>query len=750
MIFNIITSVFIGFIVIGFFLGFWRGWKKSVTRLASNIGAILLAVFLAPVISSALVDKFVTGTVFSGFGLTVDFKEIATEMMGSDGFVADLLTADGTTTEVAKSLMKVVLNLVSFFAIFFVVSFISLLVYWIVCICLRVKRKKRNIVIEKDKKYWWLKVLGGGIGFVGSLALICILLSPVFGVMKICDSFIEEDKTATAAAYNPSSYVCGELYYTDNSEIGGIEGFIEQYAKVKKQYDKSFVGGFLKYTGINAIGNATFNHLTNVGSGDLDVNFTKELVAIIKTYNVYKKTFVINKFDITNNASLDGVMQIYDMAKTSKIVTSYIQEFVPKFCERWINGEKFLGIELPIKGQFQTLVKDVLEVFNTSDLNRIDRNLDAVIGTIKVANNNELIKKLQDGTNFMDFMKENDTFVKQEVIQLSSTPELKNNFPKIINDFTAIAYKEIIGTEGEFESNALTSEQIAAINWGTEADILQNLSGSVLDVYDGVKDASDSSAMINQLTNIGKIIDYARESTLINKPFKIFIEGFITSDLFKLDENVKTTIKESLMDNWSNVDYSYEEMFSVIQETAIVAQNISSAVSSGNVGLDDLSGALGLIVENETIKETVKEIIKSDAVTQMVGDSDSAKAVTDMLEKFVDNSTKESIDTDIAAGQEIVNIIQGTQSEDGIVLSGETPEEKTENAEKIIETIAASENVMGLVKDANEKTAEESGLKNITSDLKGEDAATLIGAIDSADIDDADKLALKALLGIKG
>ena len=278
---------------------------------------------------------------------------------------------------------------------------------------------------------------------------------------------------------------------------------------------------------------------------------------------------------------------------------------------------------------------------------------------------------------------------------------------------------------------------------------MQSLTGSVLNVYDGVKDAADSSAMINQLTNIGKIIDYARESTLINKPFKVFIEGFIISDLFKLDESVKTTIKESLMDNWSNADYSYEEMFAVIQETAIIAQNLSSAMSSGSIGLDNLSGALGLIVENDTMKETVKEIIKSDAVTQLVGDNDSAKAMTDMLETFIDNSTKESIDTDIAAGQEIVNIIQGSQSTDGIVLSGETQEEKTESAEKIIETIAASDNVMSLVKDANEKIEDESGLKNITSDLKGEDAETLIGAIDSADIDDADKLALKELLGIK-
>ena len=149
---------------------------------------------------------------------------------------------------------------------------LSLIVYWIVILCLHIKNKKEGVKPEKTVSYWWLKVLGGGIGMIGSVMIAFVLLTPMFGVMNVCNKFVEKGSNSAAVAASPNSYVCGELYYTEDKNIGQVEGYIEKYAEIKKTYDKSFIGGLFNFTGICKLGTSTFNYLTNVNPNGLKVN----------------------------------------------------------------------------------------------------------------------------------------------------------------------------------------------------------------------------------------------------------------------------------------------------------------------------------------------------------------------------------------------------------------------------------------------------------------------------------------------
>ena len=746
---NIATTALVAILLIGFFVGFFRGWKKSLVRLSILIGTILAAVFLSPLISKSLIKKFVRGTVFTGFGLNIDIESIARDILNDDAFIADLFTAEATTTELAKAILNVGMNIISFLILFFAVLILGLIIYWIVCLVLKVKAKKANIVVDKDKKYWWLKVLGGGIGFLGAFALCIVLLSPVFGVMNICNGFVEPQKQTTAKAVSPQNLVCGELYYTKAEEEDSAKSYIDKYAKLKNSFDKSFLGGFTKYTGMNALGVATFNKLTNVESGGLQVNLTHELVALIKTYNMYKEVFVENEFNLADNGDLDDAMKIYNMANESEIVKSYIQELVPGFANRWSNGQKFLGIGMPVTGEFEDIAKDMIEVFNTSDLNRIDRNIKALVKTVKVANNNGLVKSVQEKKNLIDFLKDNDTFVKQEVLVLSSTTELKHMLPKLVNDFTKVAYKEIVGEDGVFEDNVLTNAQIASINWNNEAEILQNITNKVVEIYEETNNNNDSSVMLYQLTNIGEVIDYSRESVLLSGPFETFIDGFVASKHFKLNEGIQTTIRDSLKENWSSETYKYASLFGVLQEGAIIADNMNK--NNGELKLEDLSGVLDEIVSNgnvEDMKQTLQAIVNSDAVGELVGDNESGNILTDVLNAYLDpttGTTEETLDADIKAGQEIVNIANASISGEGLVLEGTTDEEKKADAKQKIEAIAGSGVMMDLLEDASND--ESSSLKGVVDDLGG-DVDILKSSIKDSNISDEDKAVLSKLFGV--
>ena len=735
-----LSGTIIGLLVIGFLIGVWRGWKKSLARFIALLVILLIALFLTPVISSAIINACTDGTTISIFGFTYDFQELVSSIAGSSEGLGDIVAADGTTTELAFALMNVAVNVVLFVAMFLVLSLLALFVHFIVFLVLRSKAKKNGTFTAKKAAN---RLIGGGIGFF-SMVIICFtFLIPVFGVMNICNTFITDEKggeSANASVLTSSSiqnYLGANLYYTEDENIGTVETYVETYAKIKENYDKSPMGAVFNSLGISKLGSISFNYLTSVKSGDLEVNVTNEIVSVIKVYNEYKETFVANKFDITNNNSVDGIISIYDVATTSKIVQSYIIELLPKLCENWSNGEAFLGIEPPVSGEMTQMFNHVLEIFKTDDINRISNNLKAVMGVVKVANNNNLISTIQAGdVDVMEFLAGNETLVKDAVLQLSTTPELRSNLPIIINDALAIGYKSVVGEDASFSGGNLTSEEIAAINWNSEAEVFQKLVNTLLSVFENLQDdgsASESSnQMLNELSSIGEAIDLSRNSVILSDPMKEFITGFINTENVSLSLDIKSQINGNINNYWASETYSFKAMFKTLQETASLVDKMTS--DPENVTLENIKDTLVTVAGSQEMKDSIKDLIGSDIVDELVPEEykETASAVTEMFGTFIDEITPEKIEQDIAAADEIINIINVSQNHGGNLSLGETEEEKKQAANNLVETIANSSAVMAVVDAVNTNT-DASAIKDVVNSLGG-DVTYIQDALESEDL----------------
>lgn len=735
-----LSGTIIGLLVIGFLIGVWRGWKKSLARFIALLVILLIALFLTPVISSAIINACTDGTTISIFGFTYDFQELVSSIAGSSEGLGDVVAADGTTTELAFALMNVAVNVVLFVAMFLVLSLLALFVHFIVFLVLRSKAKKNGTLTAKKAAN---RLIGGGIGFFSMIIICFTFLIPVFGVMNICNTFITDEKggeSANASVLTSSSiqnYLGANLYYTEDENIGTVETYVETYAKIKENYDKSPMGAVFNALGISKLGSISFNYLTSVKSGDLEVNVTNEIVSVIKVYNEYKETFVANKFNITNNNSVDGIISIYDVATTSKIVQSYIIELLPKLCENWSNGEAFLGIEPPVSGEMTQMLNHVLEIFKTDDINRISNNLKAVMGVVKVANNNNLISTIQAGdVDVMEFLADNETFVKDAVLQLSTTPELRSNLPIIINDALAIGYKSVVGEDASFSGGNLTSEEIAAINWNSEADVFQKLVNTLLSVFENLQDdgsASESSnQMLNELSSIGEAIDLSRNSVILSDPMKEFITGFINTENVSLSLDIKSQINGNINNYWASETYSFKAMFKTLQETASLVDKMTS--DPENVTLENIKDTLVTVAGSQEMKDTIKDLIGSDIVDELVPEEykETASAVTEMFGTFIDEITPEKIEQDIAAADEIINIINVSQNHGGNLSLGETEEEKKQAANNLVETIANSSAVMAVVDAVNTNT-DASAIKDVVNSLGG-DVTYIQDALESEEL----------------
>jgi len=142
------------------------------------------------------------------------------------------------------------------------------------------------------------------------------------------------------------------------------------------------------------------------------------------------------------------------------------------------------------------------------------------------------------------------------------------------------------------------------------------------------------------------------------------------------------------------------------------------------------------------VKDTLLDTLQSDIVGDVAGEDDSAKVMTEMLETFVTNTKEDTLDKDIAAGQEVVDLVNASKNNanNELVLKGTTTEEKQADADEIVKTIANSQVVVDML------VAEDSSVKTMTQGLKGNDVNLLLNSIEKNEtLTDTEKTALAKL-----
>ncbi len=757
--FNWISSAVILFLVLGFLLGFWRSWKKSLARFVILAVTLVVSLLVAPAISQVILSKCSDGTSINIFGFSLDFSSFISKYI-NENIANDLALADGTTNALALSVMNVFVNLILFLILFISISILSLIVYWIVCAILHSKNKYD----EKEKKphgaaWWGLRSVGGVLGFFGTMLITFALLTPMFGVMNICNKFVEEEggganavsiemKVANASGLNLSSLISGRgrLYHTNDKNIGKVEDYIESYDELKFAYDNSFAGMVFNALGISKLGSLSFNYLSNVEHGKLKINLTDEFISIAKAYNTYKETFVDNEFDIKNNTSINRLIKLCDVIEDSEIVSNYVEDLLPIMCDRWSKDQKFFNMELPVTGEYVPVVKVTLKIFSTKDSARISSNIKTLLNAVKIANsesNKFLEELLTEGFDLISYLETNTTFVKEEIVNLSSTAELRNNMPEIINKLFEFLYSKSVGKTTLFAENVLSASEIAQINWEIEGDRLQKMVNDLAKIVNAFKNEDDNEdVLLGQLSKLGKVIDDARGSALVGLPLQNFVVGYIGSDKVNLKEDVKKSLTDAIVDNWNNPDCNFESLLGTIEKTATFAKNLAN----GNVNLSEIENVLTDVMNSDTVKNVVSDILEKDVIGQLLGEENkqSADVLSSILEGFVNTEIKvEDIGAELKAAQTIVDIASAVKNNSNEFLSDG---DKAMAADEAIENITNSTVVMEVLEKAGNGEEGYVEIRNIINSLNDQsDIKYLQDSINSLDDSDPKTAILKTL-----
>lgn len=691
-IFFIVSSVCLFLLFAGFFIGFARNWCRSLIRLGIVLFAFMISLIFAPIISNALSGSFVNGTTLNIFNFSIDFEEEIQGILGN-GIGEDFSLISGEVGEFAKALVSVIISIASFLIAFFSIVFVSLIIYFIVIIILKCVSKKNKE--EKTPSSIGLRFVGAVEGFLTTFIICFAILIPIFGVMNVCDKFLQDSETPStervASAYSTGSLVCGQLFYTEDEKIGQVEGYVKVYADIKEMYDSSVIGKIFGLTRLDDVGSVFFDYLTRVKVEGENVALSDEVVVAVETYNLYKQTFKENSFSLENNDSLDGVLSMVNKASESVFVSNIVEKLVPVVADRWINDDKFFGISLPVEEQYKEIAKDALQVFKaTNSIGRIRFNLSTIIDGVKIVNDHNFIANL-NASGLISALGEDKTIIKEVIVCLSATEEFKNNLPAILNNSIVLLYDTMVG-DGNLSYDS--DREYLVESYESEADIIQRFVSQIIELY-GELDVSDdgNSVLVNEnLGKLGRAMDIARESVIISDSVKLFMINYINSDKISFEDNsVKSTLTSYINDKWDlseNSDFKFEDTFSSLSKLVNFA---SSTTANSDIKFSDLALALEEIQTSEVLSQNILEILNdTDIIACFVGESDNLNVLTDILVSFIENGNVESQEVDLNASQVIMDLIN---------LDSQT-QINEETAEEMLITLTRSNAVMIMIEEA--------------------------------------------------
>lgn len=691
-IFFIVSSVCLFLLFAGFFIGFARNWCRSLIRLGIVLFAFMISLIFAPIISNALSGSFVNGTTLNIFNFSIDFEEEIQGILGN-GIGEDFSLISGEVGEFAKALVSVIISIASFLIAFFSIVFVSLIIYFIVIIILKCVSKKNKE--EKTPSSIGLRFVGAVEGFLTTFIICFAILIPIFGVINVCDKFLQDSETPStervASAYSAGSLVCGQLFYTEDEKIGQVEGYVKVYADIKEMYDSSVIGKIFGLTRLDDVGSVFFDYLTRVKVEGENVALSDEVVVAVETYNLYKQTFKENSFSLENNDSLDGVLSMVNKASESVFVSNIVEKLVPVVADRWINDDKFFGISLPVEEQYKEIAKDALQVFKaTNSIGRIRFNLSTIIDGVKIVNDHNFIANL-NASGLISALGEDKTIIKEVIVCLSATEEFKNNLPAILNNSIVLLYDTMVG-DGNLSYDS--DREYLVESYESEADIIQRFVSQIIELY-GELDVSDdgNSVLVNEnLGKLGRAMDIARESVIISDSVKLFMINYINSDKISFEDNsVKSTLTSYINDKWDlseNSDFKFEDTFSSLSKLVNFA---SSTTANSDIKFSDLALALEEIQTSEVLSQNILEILNdTDIIACFVGESDNLNVLTDILVSFIENGNVESQEVDLNASQVIMDLIN---------LDSQT-QINEETAEEMLITLTRSNAVMIMIEEA--------------------------------------------------
>lgn len=755
-----IVSLFLVCIILGFLFGWFRGFSKSLVRFIIVLAVTVLAFFVVPSITTAVLKMDISKLNINIGGVSaVTLGDLIIDLIEQVPIVQDLIESSPTLASVITLVPQMLANVVLFIAFFFIFKWFSMIIYWIIAGIFFSKKKMG----DKDRH----KFVGAVIGTVQGFLVAIVLMVPIFGVVETSRPMVEAiraEQTAASTSENTEESASSFTYTVNeegSSETPGGEGSSEtpggegsggtseeeknnkdikqtvydvtdETGKYVDAFDKVWIVKVMKALKIQDLSVSMFDNLTTVKDRDLEVSLRNEVKVVASAYPGLSG-LIYGDADVENAETYDNVKESFDKLYASPVLSGVVSELVPKAATRWSDtslaeeDRKFCGIAKPDFGDAATnRVFDalLLNLATQEDSEELKKDIDTSIDVMKLCCTSGIVTAVKHNGDLMEvLLKDTNKNLVSNIIDLSlNSSTLKECLPDIINLAMSKVYTALNITDAPEIHGNLTTEE-----WQTEKLVLQNVFNNVLRLYDGInKGTKEGKNALDCLdfAALGRAFDGLRSSKLLSEGSLSIMTKLMDSDfVVGADVTIMASFKDKMTAVWNDPTVKMEDTFVAVQNALVLAKDLKNAETE--ITPDNIGEIINGLKDNETLKGTVNEILNNEETMKKLGlDETTAGVVKETISSVINHEYSaeagEDIQKDINAISEVYNVANKVMSS-----QTEVTLEKTDT-DKLVDSIANSTVIKENLTKSGSKvgnldfTKLDAGTKtNLTESIKG-------------------------------
>ena len=596
----IVSVFFIVILIAGFFVGFWRGLKKSTANLIFSVVGILVAFFVTPAITNAIMGIQVT---YDGQPTTLN--QMLVEMLRDDQTIASLIDRNPNIATLVQGLPGALANTVVFILVTLAIELVIYIIYRIVA-STALKNKE-----DESKHRWW----GAGVGLVKTFLLTLFAFMPLAGLIGVYDTLktnesfmVSVDSSSEMGAQNLNASIIADNVPTELDEIlTGLEN-----------------NALIKICGVFGLDNATFDYLSKVKVEDNNVYIRKEIETIYPIANfVYQMqseeqditfaNFDYEKLEEYVNSFVDGGLFkgiVVDLA--NDIIQNY-QEY--SFLDSLVDDENvrevFSSLQTSLAEYSENhemlesyFIHDVKEMFSTVKVLGQSGMLDQMVTVSGEDSLNQVLDILVADNNITTSEEALNSALDVNIVRDAIGPITKIALQSMLEDVDDINTDTSTWSEQDWDDLSLSVVNLLKDYRDLSQDA--NIMDVVSDPTILIGDEYTSAQLTNALTGVGSLIDEIRSIKL----FQTTSGGSIIDRM--LEENNITLPQEPVKDaqGQSVTIDSYSGLFDFLSPVLVtVKENDLYDIFNNTSDTLSMMSSLANVLSQEGNENLLSEVI---------------------------------------------------------------------------------------------------------------------------------------------
>lgn len=664
----IFTIVFIAVLASGFLIGMWRGLKRSTFNLILSIVGVLVAFFVTPAITKAVLNISVNVD-----GKASTLQNVIVDLFRSDKDINAMMLANKNLEAFFLNLPSALVNVVLFILVTLAVQGVLYALYKVLAVtCFKIK--------EDEKKH---KLLGGVVGLAKTLLVGLFALMPLAGLTGVANNLMTSDDYG--------------IVYTTEAEVERTSFAEDKLPKGTKNIVQGLENNLpIKMCGVFGLDNAMFDYYSSFKIEDETLYIRKEADNLFKvvdfTYQITKVDLgKVNYLQVRYDKLLKAIEETTNSTLFKKVVSETLADFV-------INYEDYSFIA------DSSLVKEYKEV-----IDKIGAHLNqfAEAGETFKYFQNDLLKAVnafkmlgQSGiiNDVLDIENKSIEKIASTITNTENQTAFKNALDDILDvnivrdAIVEIAQKGLDMISSDLEKIGTTATDWTEEDWDNFTTSIYNIvndfgdiAGEV-DIFKVIKDATilldqEKNYDINLISGkLGSMIDEIRANKLLKtSENKSVVDKFLEDNNVKLPEN---QVKEHNGDYMITID-SWTDYFNFIKNSLIKLRDkgVYKLVNDSTLTTKNKISNLASILSEEGNEGLLSDIIlplyQVEPTKTMIIDKLSNSLQSDFID-FSKLSTYEEWESDLEYLSDMLVIMNdlsdGTNSFLSLALDGKIDE----------------------------------------------------------------------------